>query len=554
MARKTAFGLSKLWEELVVLNTRRRRAKRFALQLYVTHIALVTAVVGIVLGGAVVRQASQVRDQAAANIQQLASTAVLLPSLREGLEATDPTTEVQPLVELLGHSGQVDYVTVVGMDGVRIAHTNPDLVGLPVSSDHSAVRAGEVFEGTEVGPTGRTFRVKMPIRDESGAIRATLSLGVAEERLYRDTRERSIGLLVLGLPALLLGLLVSWWTTRWLLRSFYNVEPAHMGVLLLAREAITEGLSDGFVAIDADARVALANPASTELLGAPIELGTPVEGLPRQLAEIVAASHSGGPGVSYHQVVLGGRRLVVTSSTTFVAGRLLGTTLLLQDRTRLDEALQELDSQAVRLATMRRDAHEFDNRLHVLSGLLGLGRYDEASAFLEAEQARGDEQPGKLGGIRQPRVAALLHSRMMSARLGGTTITVAEDCDVPEDAPHADYLTLVLGNLLANSVEAGATAVTVYLQADEVGCALVVEDNGPGVPPQHAATVFDEGWSTKGESAERGVGLALVRSRTEALGGSIRMGESPSGGASVEVFVEQWRDLPAGPAQEGDEQ
>jgi len=52
-----------------------------------------------------------------------------------------------------------------------------------------------------------------------------------------------------------------------------------------------------------------------------------------------------------------------------------------------------------------------------------------------------------------------------------------------------------------------------------------VSDDGPGIMPDHLATVFDKGFSTKGEN--RGVGLFLLKQQTEHLGGSVSVESEP---------------------------
>src|SRR6202042_3391200 len=68
---------------------------------------------------------------------------------------------------------------------------------------------------------------------------------------------------------------------------------------------------------------------------------------------------------------------------------------------------------------------------------------------------------------------------------------------------------------------------------------IEVSDNGPGIPPEEAARVFDRFYQgDKSRSgAGTGLGLAIVHAIAEALGGPAAVHAAPGGGASVVVAI-----------------
>jgi sensor histidine kinase regulating citrate/malate metabolism len=50
---------------------------------------------------------------------------------------------------------------------------------------------------------------------------------------------------------------------------------------------------------------------------------------------------------------------------------------------------------------------------------------------------------------------------------------------------------------------------------------LAVQDNGAGITPTVRASMFDEGFTTKGTDAHAGIGLSLVQQAVTTAGGSI---------------------------------
>ncbi|WP_247731088.1 PAS domain S-box protein [Halovivax limisalsi] len=89
----------------------------------------------------------------------------------------------------------------------------------------------------------------------------------------------------------------------------------------------------------------------------------------------------------------------------------------------------------------------------------------------------------------------------------------------------------LLENLLANAVVHGGPDVTVTVGARPGG--FYVADDGPGIPPDERATIFETGYTTADDGT--GFGLGIVTRVAEAHGWSVEVGESEDGGARFDV-------------------
>jgi two-component system CitB family sensor kinase len=116
----------------------------------------------------------------------------------------------------------------------------------------------------------------------------------------------------------------------------------------------------------------------------------------------------------------------------------------------------------------------------------------------------------------------------------------------------------IVGNLIDNAIEATASAppprvITVHLEgADEI--VIVVSDNGPGIPAEAMAQIFEDGYSTKSPRSQsrRGLGLALVQRLVHRAGGTVTV--TSERGARFEVRMPPPNRQPSRPAAAAERQ
>ncbi|MBE7701663.1 sensor histidine kinase [Oerskovia sp. Sa1BUA8] len=576
-------------------------------QLLLLQVVIVLAVVsaaGVVAG---TLQERQLRDAYLDRMTGVAQSVARLPAIRDALAGPDPSATIQPIAEVIRAASDVTYVVVTDDDGIRMSHPNADRIGERVSTDPSVPLAGGTYIGTQTGTLGESWRVKVPIYDGSGrTVIGSASVGILEAHLHADFREDLDGLLLALGTAAAGGVVCAWWVTRLVRRRIFKLEPEEISSLLETRDAMLHGISEGVVALDRTGRVALVNDEARRLLGlgpgeAPVgSLATDV--LDGQLLELAdrPGDHSSG------ELLLAGERvLLARANPATVDGRAVGAVLVLRDHTELHALLQDLDGARDLTDALRAQSHEFANKLHVVSGLLELGQHVEAVAFIERAGHGGLLTASAIApGVHSPQVAALLLAKATTARERGIDLEV-DPCSVL-DAPcspeatslQQDVLT-ILGNTIDNAIDAagpgGTVQVLVLEDAEEL--AVVVDDDGPGVPTALRAAVFRPGFSTKHASAlatrpvrrvprpgtdatssgrwdalrhsdppappprptpgtdagtARGIGLALVRRVVARRGGAVGFTTSPLGGARLTLTlpVRPSTDAPAGASLE----
>jgi two-component system sensor histidine kinase TctE len=157
-----------------------------------------------------------------------------------------------------------------------------------------------------------------------------------------------------------------------------------------------------------------------------------------------------------------------------------------------------------------------DRMSRLIGQLLSLAR-SESALSIDAEHETMDIVP-LLRDSAEPLVVRAL-------REGRSIALEAPDLPVTARA-HPLWLGEVVNNLLDNALRYGGSQVTLRVAAlADGGAEVVVEDDGPGVPPEQLAQLFEPFW--RGERADlrndggTGLGLTIAREVVQRLGGSI---------------------------------
>jgi PAS domain S-box-containing protein len=362
-----------------------------------------------------------------------------------------------------------------------------------------------------------------------------------------------------------------------------------------ARQAVASALlhlPDGFVTVDAAARVTFLNPAAARLLGCSREeaVGRALEALaPAAHWEPVAAAmreavRRGEPAAAEGACPAGGSN--GQSAPGWVDVRAVptadGLSLYLRDVSARRAADVERHRLFVAAEAARREAeeankakaeflasmsHELRTPLNAILGYVAL-LADGISGPLTALQAR---QLGRVTASAR-HLLALIEEVLVFARLeSGRETLHLDDADaatlareaaelvepvvesqglrfdvrVPE-APmpvvtDARKVRQILLNLLANAARFTPPGGTITLRVHEDGDGLTyaVRDTGIGIAAAHQERIFDAFWQVEQHKARRvggsGLGLSVSRRYARLLGGDVVVASAPGAGSTFTV-------------------
>jgi two-component system CitB family sensor kinase len=502
-----------------------RWPRPLATQLLLLQIAIVaaTVLVGSLITAWVVRQ--QLDDEYEQRSLAIAQAVAATPDIIEAFDSADPAKIIQPIAEAIRTGAGATFVVVANADGIRYSHPNPDQIGKRVSTDPQAL-SGETFVGIEQGTLGRSVRAKAPIFGAGGRVIGQVSVGFLVTQV--DARlAQTLPLLGANLTlALALGIGGSLLLARRLKRQTLGLEPNEIAALVEQREAVLHGIREGVLATDDAGRVTLANDEARRLLALDGScVGRRVEDIvpAGAMREVLTGARPGSD-----EVVLAGEHfLVVNRTPVTVRGQTIGAVTTLRDRTELEGALKALHIERSLAHALRAQAHEFYNKLHAVSGLIELGRVDDAVHLISntvlVHQELVDRVREQIGDAT---LAALLLAKASVASERGVEFRLAGSTRLSADADPRDLVTVV-GNLVDNAIDAASGTANAWVEVAVAdgpdGVWIRVRDSGPGISAAHADAIWREGFTTKRGIAHHGLGLALVRQVAERRGGWVRM-------------------------------
>ena len=125
------------------------------------------------------------------------------------------------------------------------------------------------------------------------------------------------------------------------------------------------------------------------------------------------------------------------------------------------------------------------------------------------------------------------------------TLDTVSTLDRPTIVADPNRIEQAVQNLVANAIRHTPAEGRIAVHASRAGdtVRISVEDNGPGIPPEHLPRIFDRFYKVDTSRAGTetpsgsGLGLSIVRAIAERHGGSVTAGNGATGGARFEISL-----------------
>ncbi|HEY3184340.1 MAG TPA: sensor histidine kinase, partial [Gaiellaceae bacterium] len=426
-------------------------------QILLLQLAIIVLTLGTGVGVSILQARKQLDRQSGRQSLAIARTIAEMPEIRRAVLRPRPSPVVQVIAERVRKANAASFVVVANRRGIRYSHPNPSKIGQRVSTDPSVALSGREFIGVETGSLGKSVRAKVPIRDANGRVIGLVSIGLLERNVSAQLRSDLPVILIPAGIGLGLGALGSLLLARRIKRQTFGLEPSEIATLVEQREAMLHGIREGTVATDWAGRVTLVNDEAKRLLS------VDDSALGRPLSQILPRGHArdvltGTVDAADEIVLVDDRVLVANRMAVTLRGRTVGAVITLRDRTELEKLMRELHDVRSLADALRAQEHEFSHRLHVVAGLIELGRNEEAVRYISNSALVHQALVASIvESIGEPTIIALLLGKAAVASERGIELRVTEDTQLPEDYAGARALVTVVGNLVDNALDSVAS-------------------------------------------------------------------------------------------------
>src|SRR4051794_11863932 len=335
------------------------RVNSLAGRLLILQLAVVA--VTVAAGAVITVQVARERTETAARDRSLtvARTVAALPDLPDALGTSRPSSTLQPLTERVRRVADVDFITIMRPDGTRYTHPNPRLIGQHFVGTYAPAAHGRTITETTNGTLGKSVRAVVPVT-EDGKVVALVAVGVLTDAIGEEVAALLPGLLGLAAVILVIGSVFSLLLARRVKRQTLGLEPQEITTLYAHHDATLHALREGVVVFDEEDRPALVNDHAQRLLGP--DLATLAPGELKDDAPLIA----------------GDRVLLASSRAVERDGRRVAPVVPPRARTGVETLARERGAVPALADALRAQTHEAPNRLHVIAGLIELGRTEEA--------------------------------------------------------------------------------------------------------------------------------------------------------------------------------
>lgn len=521
----------------------------FQIKLFISLVAFFSVLFALLGGYYYVDVSRQLYQEMSTRAKIQAEEIALIPTLRKEVEEKDIKAIHAFMRQIADHS-DASFIVIGDNNGRHLFHSAfEDRVGTTlVGGDNAEVLQGKNITTIRKGGLGISLRSKAPVFNDAGQVVGIVSVGYLTSYLDTITVSKVVNILIAAVLLLIALFIFSWYFTRSIKKQIFSLEPREIGLLVRQQKAMMESIYEGVIAIDAHLRIEVINQAARQLLGLP----QPARELRGQLiGDVISPVSFFTPQTMLakdtHDEICRFNDLTVIASRVriMLEDSLQGWVITFRDRNEIDSLSAQLSQVKRYVDNLRIMRHEQLNRMTTLSGMLHMGRYEEAIGFIQAQSEHAQELLDFISSrFSSPTLCGLLLGKSARAREKGVELNFDPTCrmDKPFAPLHEAELISIIGNLLDNAIEATQRAplphepVEVLIKLNERELIIEVADQGVGIKPEIRERIFERGITTK-TRGDHGIGLYLIDSYVTQAGGAIEIADNSPRGAIFSLFI-----------------
>ena len=511
----------------------------------ILSLALILGIAGTLIN---IHFETEKRDR---NLQNVAEAIAQSPMLtgKGASDVEDKEIFSEYLDTLKDTLDDIDVISVVNKDGIRIYHSNHSLIGTKYDGNMPDFISNTdgYYAVDESGPSGNQRRAYAAVYNEDGEYVGVVMAIMLMKNIKTETAQMLCIFLLITVVAILIELIIAGNLSGKIKKSLMGYEPDVFTAMYKMRDNILETLAEGIIAFDTNGVIQFANESAIRML-----FDRPLINIVGQSVDVIGddiLSRNIKSGDKERNINLAKADIILDCVPIKEDGVTVGTVAILHNRAEYTKLMEELSGTRYLVDSMRANNHDFTNKLHVILGLIQMGMYDDASSYIQNITMVQRENISKvMNAVSEPAVAALLIGKIARASELNINFVLREGCyySTADMNLPSEMLITVIGNLLDNAFDA-MNESTDYKKHKELmfgiyskpGAVLItVDDTGSGIRLRDMEHIFENGFSTKGDG--RGTGLYQVKEIVENFGGKITVESQEGVGSSFSIsFVKE---------------
>lgn len=492
----------------------------------IISLALFLGIAGTIIN---IRYETKKRDQ---NLQNIAETIAKSPLLDNIDNKSNLYMLTEYLDSLKNTLDNIDVISIVRNDGVRLYHSNHSLINTHYDGTFPQFDGKEYCASNDTGPSGLQRRAYAAVYDENGNYAGFVMAIMLMDNIKTETMQIFLIFLIITLAAIITEIIVSAELSASIKKSLYGYEPNVFSAMYRIRDNILESLNEGILAIDRNGTVQFVNHSAMSMLGCGIEnvVGNPLKNICNDTF-LSNTLKSGKKEFSICDHTLKNANVLIDSIPICENEEIIGAVAILHNRAEYTKLMEDLAGTRYLVDSMRANNHDFTNKLHVILGLIQMEMYNEAIKYIENITIMQKASISKImSAVDEPAIAALLIGKNARASELNIQFVFKEGSRYSKAdlSLSSEMLVTIIGNLIDNAFDAmNMPGVTyneqkklqfgIYSKTGEL--LITVSDTGIGIQSENTERIFENGFSTKGDG--RGTGLYQVKKMVEENGGQI---------------------------------
>ena len=506
----------------------------------IISLALILGIAGTLIN---IHFETEKRDQ---NLQNVAEAIARSPILTSN-SSTDVEEQVifsKYLDTLKETLVDIDVISVVNKDGIRIYHSNHTLIGTKYDGNMPDFKNNTdgYYAVDETGPSGNQRRAYAAVYNEDGEYVGVVMAIMLMKNIKVETAQMLFIFLIITVVAILIELIIAGELSGKVKKSLMGYEPDVFTAMYKMRDNILETLSEGILAFNSNGVIQFANEAAIRML-----CDTNQKNIIGQKVDIIGdeiLSRTIKNGNDERNINLANADILLDRVPIKENGITIGSIAILHNRAEYTKLMEELSGTRYLVDSMRANNHDFTNKLHVILGLIQMEMYEDASSYIQnITIVQRENISNIMNTINEPAVAALLIGKIARASELNINFVLREGCyySATDMNLPSEMLITVIGNLLDNAFDSMNENVDYHAKKELMfgiysrpGALLItVDDTGLGISNDNIENIYKNGFSTKGE--DRGTGLYQVKTIVENFDGKITVESQEGVGSSFSV-------------------